>query len=430
MTPPGRRSARTWASCPSEGIPMGHMTLARTTAIFPMIGGLFLPGAAHAVDPYESAPPYGRPLDPAATLTPIITTGQQVALTGSSSSSTYRFVRNPDGLGAVGAGGAMTLLCNHEFSRGSGGPAGPLASGARVSELTIAYTTTPAAAIASARNYIAAVYAGEPPVLVTPGTARIARFCSAFMAGPAQGFDRPIFLHGEEASGSGTFDGQGGSAWATFDAATWQLRRLGHASWENVIALPGTGERTVILGLEDGSSSSQVYMYVGQKVPASTAPLERNGFSNGQLYVLAGENTAMNSEATFKVKGTSVGVRWASVNYAQNDDKLDTQSRAVGSFLFVRVEDGANDPQTPGDFYFVTTGRSGSANPFGRLYRLRLDPGNPLAPATSTLLLDGTEGIISPDNIDLNAHGELMICEDPTYNLSSLGLHRDSALWM
>lgn len=38
---------------------------------------------------------------------------------------------------------------------------------------------------------------------------------------------------------------------------------------------------------------------------------------------------------------------------------------------------------------------------------------------------------MSPDNIDTNTHGEIVICEDPNYNLATeLGLSRDTSLWV
>jgi hypothetical protein len=394
-------------------------------------------GTALAGDPYATAPPYLRPVAPNVTLTPIVTVGQQVPVIGNPG-ALFRFVGHPDGLGVFGGGGTLTLLANHEFSRSQGAAAGPLPSGSRVSELEISYTSgaSPTATVQSGRNYIDAVYAGEPSVLVAPGTRRIGRLCSAFLAGPATGFDRPMLLHGEEASGTGTFDGQGGSAFATFDRSARQLPRVGRAQWENIVALPGTGTTTALVALEDGSSSgdghhSQLYLYVGTKMPGATDPLTRNGLDNGQLYVLASDDPSRNRESTFNVKNTSVMCHWSAVNHAQSDAALDAQSRTVGSFLFVRIEDGASDPLQTGDFYFVTTGRSGSANAFGRLYRLRFDPGNPAGGTTLTLLLDGSEGIISPDNIDINGRGEMLLCEDPTYNLETppLNLTRDAYLW-
>ena len=69
-------------------------------------------------------------------------------------------------------------------------------------------------------------------------------------------------------------------------------------------------------------------------------------------------------------------------------------------------------------------------NPFGRLYRLNFDPSDPVVAASLTLVLDGSEGIVSPDNIDMNRHGEIAILEDPNYHLSSLGLTRDSSVWI
>ena len=45
-------------------------------------------------------------------------------------------------------------------------------------------------------------------------------------------------LAGEEASGTNTFDGRGGSAVAVFDNAAWILPKLGHLSWENAVVRP------------------------------------------------------------------------------------------------------------------------------------------------------------------------------------------------
>src|SRR5262245_32178065 len=390
-------------------------------------------GNAHAVDPYASAPPYAHPLAPGVTLTPLITTGQQVQLTGAPPGTLFRYVGIPDGLGAYldqGAG-QLVLLSNHEFVQVAGGAAGPLPSGSRVPALRLALPN-----VLSAGYWIGAVSAGEPSVLVAPGTHRIARLCSAFLANANVGFDRNVFMHGEEVAGAATFDGMGGSAFADFDGATWQLPRLGHANWENQVVAPFTGSITAVFGNEDGPSgggalNSEVYLYVGTKVAGTPDGLRANGLDNGNLFVLAASDPLHKDEATFTAKGTSVPVHFEQVNPFQTDALLDAQSKALGSFNFVRVEDGACDPSNPGAYYFVTTGSPGTLNPFCRLYRLDFDPANPSGPATLTLLLDGSEGIVSPDNIDINPFGEMLICEDPNYNLGLPPINppRDTYLW-
>jgi len=405
---------------------------ARLVTGFSILALTSLSGAAFAVDPYETSPPYAHPLVPGAVLTPIVTTGQQVQLTGAPPGTLYRFLGIPDGLGGSATGpNELTLFCNHEFTQANSGAAGPLLSGARVSELKINFAPF-TASIASARNAIQNVYAGEPSVLVPPGTPRFARFCSGYLGGPWSGLDQPIYFCGEETAGAATFDGQGGSAVALVAGDLYQLPRVGHAAWENVIVLPYTGSKTAVVATEDaGSLTSQIYMYVGDKQAGAADVLSRNGLNNGQLYVLAFEDAARKDEATFVIKGTTVPVRWAQVNYAQNDAGLEAQSQAVGSFNFVRVEDICYDKVLPGVLYFVTTGSPGSPNPFGRLYRLVVDPSDPAGPGGLTLLLDGSEGIVSPDNIDTNGDGEMLICEDPNYNLSlpPIGLPRDTYLW-
>src|SRR5262249_12171731 len=57
-----------------------------------------------------------------------------------------------------------------------------------------------------------------------------------------------------------------------------------------------------------------------------------------------------------------------------------------------------------------------------------LDVTNPAAGATLTVLLEGDKGdpFQNPDNIDSNAQGQLILCEDP--NFAPTG--RDSSVWL
>jgi hypothetical protein len=393
-------------------------------------------GVAPAQDPYADAPPYVRPVAPKTNVRPLITVGQQIPLTGGLLGESFRFVGIPDGMGLYQNGaGRLTLLVNHEFRRPAGGPAGPLSSGARVSELRLSFARRglrSPLAVASGRYAIERVFEGDVPTEVTPGTKQLARLCSASLATGRVGFDRPNLLHGEESTGADTFDGRGGQAFATFEGTAYALPRLGRISWENAVPAPFTGSKTVIFGLEDGGTlDSEVYMYVGEKDPQATDALSINGLNNGRLYVFAGDDPADDSEATLTTKGRTVTGHWVEVDWRQTDAGLAEAAKAAGAFGFVRVEDGTADPKQPGVLYFDTTGTPGTVNPFGRLYRMNFNPGDPTGAAALTLLLDGSEGIVSPDNIEVNKHGEIAIQEDPNYNLSAqLGLARDSSIWI
>ena len=108
---------------------------------------------------------------------------------------------------------------------------------------------------------------------------------------------------------------------------------------------------------------------------------------------------------------------------------------------FVRPEDGAFNPNNANEFFFNTTGSSSGAdngvNELGRLYSLRLHPGNPLQEATLTIVYNadlvvaaGGDIAISPDNIDVSSEF-LMINEDGTTEsrlvMASKG--RDGSIW-
>jgi len=42
------------------------------------------------------------------------------------------------------------------------------------------------------------------------------------------------------------------------------------------------------------------------------------------------------------------------------------------------------------------------------------------------MLLNGSEGMISPDNIAINSHRQLLLCEDPNFTL----VGRDASIWL
>src|SRR6059036_2466928 len=229
---------------------------------------------ARAQDPYAEAPAYVKPVAPDVLIRPLVTVGQEIPLSGGLLGETFRFVGIPDGMGLYQDGSDLVLLVNHEFRKSVGGPAGPLPSGARVSEFRLRFRRRmlgrrPPLVVRSGKYAIDRLLEGDVPVEVTPGAKSISRFCSAFLATEKVGFDRPILLHGEESEGADTFDGRGGQAFATFEGKSYTLPRLGRLSFENAVAVPSTGSKTVIFGLEDGSSggdglNSQLYMYVGE----------------------------------------------------------------------------------------------------------------------------------------------------------------------
>jgi hypothetical protein len=264
------------------------------------------------------------------------------------------------------------------------------------------------------------------------------------LAGPTNGFDRQIYLTNEEAGGAESFDGRGGQTVAIFDSELHTLPKMGRFNKENSVVQPSQGIRTVVFPMEDGPASldNQLYMYVGTKDRSAGATvLARNGLDNGNLYVFRSLNPARNSERS--VTSGSVTGEWVLIPDAENltDVELEAASDAVGAMTFVRPEDGAFNPNDRNEFLFVTTGSSSGAddgvNELGRLYSLRLHPGNPLQPATLTVVYNadtvvatGGDIAISPDNLDVSRR-HLMINEDGTTESRAVmaAKGRDGSIW-
>ena len=377
----------------------------------------------------------------------------------SNSSLRYRMVGIPDGLGAHPNGdGTSTLYMNHELGFGvtssplvdtNGVPVGPAYRGALVSKWTLDAQGNP---IKGERAYDW-VYDENTFLGPAPDTSNVAqmprqfgRFCSGDLVGPPHGFSDWIYFANEEVGPADSFDGLGGLAVAIIDNNLYTLPKLGRFAWENTVVQTTPGNRTVIMGMEDGPAAlgrsvpnSQVYMYVGKKDPRNGASvLRRNGLDNGELYVLVPADAENASEAEFT--GGAIEVEWRLIPNAGelSDPQLEAASDAAGAFTFARPEDGAFNKRDRGEYFFVTTGDATvPSNKLGRLYSLRLNPGNPTQGGTLTVVYNADEIVaaggdvaLSPDNVG-SSSDYLMINEDGTgasrQVMASRG--RDGSVW-
>jgi hypothetical protein len=398
-----------------------------------------------------SVKPYVEPVGGRYQVKALFSVDDKVALLGGAPGQQYRMVGIPDGLGAHrNRHGTSTLFMNHELgftAQSEPVVGGPKNRGAIVSQWILDQDGDPVAGRrAYDRIYDENTLLGPAPEVgnEVQMPRQFARFCSGFLAGPANGFDRSIYLTNEESSSPDTFDGKGGLSVAIFDGGLHTLPKLGRYPKENTVVQPTHGRRTVLFPTEDGPATldNQLYMYVGTKDRSKKASaLARNGLDNGKLYVFRSLDPARNSERSFT--GGSVTGQWVLIPNAESltDVELEAASDAAGAMTFVRPEDGAFNPNNPNEFFFNTTGSSSGAddgvNELGRLYSLRLHPGNPLKPATlsivynaDTVVAAGGDIAISPDNLDVSRR-YLMINEDGTTESRAVmaAKGRDGSIW-
>ncbi len=346
---------------------------------------------------------YVVPAAPGVVIKDLLTVGQSV--------NGYRMPGIADGLGAFDNGnGTFTLLMNHELSATAGVVRAHGAKGAFVSKWIVRKSDL---AVLSGEDAIKQIALWNPTTggYRAPGAGvALNRLCSADLAQPSAwydatsglGYDGRLLTNGEES-------GDEGRAFAhDMDGTSWELPRLGKMSFENVVAHPGTGTKTLVVGLDD-SSPGQVYLYLGNKT-SSGSPIEKAGLTNGTLYGLAVEGFPAEISATGIPSGTSFAL--ASLGNVENmtGAALEAASVALGVTQFLRPEDGAWDPQHPSDFYFVTT--NGFTAP-SRLWRLRFaDLANPTAGGTIAMVLDGSEGQRMLDNLTIDGAGHVYLQED------------------
>jgi RTX calcium-binding nonapeptide repeat (4 copies) len=338
----------------------------------------------------------------------------------------YRMAGIPDGLGAFDNGdGTFTVLMNHEIPGGQGVVRAHGANGAFVSEWVFDKTTLQ---VLSGKDLIHDVWlydttthsyvdhnAANSPVTFS-------RFCSADLADDGAfynaetglGFNGRLYLNGEES-------GVEGRAFAHIvggpqDGNSYELAWLGNMAYENVVANAHTGNRTVV-GMMDDGQNGQVYFYAGDKTATGSA-IERAGLTNGHLLGIhvtdlegAANNNAPSNSTPLGAdeKSTFTMIDLGDVS-GKTGAEIDAASEAAGVTTFLRPEDGAWDTLNPNRFYFVTTN---AFNAPSQLWALDfVDAAHPERGGTIKLLLNGTEGQQMLDNITVDSHGNVVLCED------------------
>lgn len=366
--------------------------------------------ATQTTGPSSSESPYLLPVAPGVETVSLLTVGD------APSGSPYRLVGIPDGMGAFDNGnGTFTILLNHELTSGSGVTRAHGGQGAFVSRWTVDASTFE---IIAGEDLIREVFIWNATRQRYQRSVaeRFSRFCSGdlpaesafYNAATGLGTRELIYTNGEETGSEGqafAHLASGPNAGRSFD-----LPRCGKLSYENAVAAPLAGDVTVVVGLDD-TTGGQIYVYVGLKTDTGRI-IGRAGLTNGFLFGVAVDGLPAEIPANGLGGPTSLPFqlhKFGDVS-AWSGSRLHTESVLNGVTGFLRPEDGHWDPRRAGDFYWCTTGASGGP---GRLWRLRFDDIlDPAAGGTIEMLLDGTEGVVKPDNLTVTPTGHVLIQED------------------
>ena len=355
--------------------------------------------------------PYLQPSKQGVKFTSILTAGDSIG--------SYKMSGLADGTGAFDNGdGTFTFLIGHEIVNTSGVSRAHGQKGAFVSKWTINKNDL---SVVSGSDLIQNVKLWDGTTyktynaLNTSPSAAMSRFCSAdlpevsafYNAKTGLGTQARIFMNGEESGAEGRAFAHvvTGSEAGT----TYELPKMGKYSFENSVANPFTGDKTVVVGTDD-ATPGQVYVYIGTKTNTGNE-IEKAGLTNGKLFGVA--VTGLTTEASTSIPAANTAFTLADLGNVENltGATLNTNSNNAGVTNFLRPEDGAWDPSNPNDFYFVTT--NSFTNP-SRLWKLRFsDLTKPELGGTITAVLDGTEGPKMMDNLTIDNAGHILIQEDP-----------------
>ena len=236
---------------------------------------------------------------------------------------------------------------------------------------------------------------------VLPPSAGFIRFCSAFMAGPNEGFSGYTFFVNEEsddvinvpagapygADPSVTPYRQAGYSVGinTKTGAYTEIPILGRLNHENTVVVPGGWDETVVLSGDDTFTAPGSQLYMG--TAASPNALVADGGDLWAFRVTGTDAGAVNAADPQNNANDFLeiepGDTWTGEFIHVPDDiargttaarpqtGLENWSNANNVFQFVRVEDMATDPDNPRVVYFTDTGttRLKEDPATGRLFR-------------------------------------------------------------
>jgi hypothetical protein len=403
---------------------------------------LALPGSVFADHPYQTPQGPFITLTGDGELTPVISSGENY--------HDFLFEGIPDGIGlAPGpAEGTVNVFVAHEQTTV------PFFNSADFQDASVSKLTLDT----STADLVAA------EVALGPENGYL-RFCSASMAGPAEGFSRYTFFANEEANdivdvptgapydADPGLDGQRQAGYAVvLDAesgAFTQVAGMGRLNHENTIALPGWNQ-LALLTTDDTFSgpSAQLYLYLAnqeshvwedkgslwafrvtrtQDGPVA-APDPFNG-ANDYLDLQPGEE--FQGEFIRVPKEIARGLTGEAPQ-----DALENWSNEHNVFQFIRLEDLAYDKNDPHTVYLADTGRTrvvpdpdtgrmvrgpsgtqGFADN-GSIFKLVFNENNPRKVDSFSVLAQGDDPggelfnpFVNPDNVD-TSQNSLMVQED------------------
>jgi hypothetical protein len=318
----------------------------------------------------------------------------------------YRMVGIPDGLGTLDNGdGTLSIYMNHEIGKDLGKNRKHFGRGAFVSHWTLDIASLK---ITDGEDLIkqTKLWLADDKKHVNAPAYSFNRLCSAdlpplsafYDVASGKGFNGRLFMNGEE-------DREGGRGFAHVvtgeqKGTTYELPYLGKFSWENTVANPSTGIKTLVMGMDD-SPGGQVYMYLGEKRVAGN-PVEQAGLMGGNLYAV-------------KVDGKRFSFANLGDVSAMSGDDLEKAGRAANVANFMRPEDGAWDVNNPNIFYFATTDKIDGTS---QLFQLTFDDINKPENGGAILVVLNARDIGAQmfDNITVVGDGKVLLEEDPGDN--------------
>ncbi len=338
----------------------------------------------------------------------------------------YKMSGIPDGLGAFDNNdGTFTVLMNHELQNTVGAVRAHGSIGAFVSKWVINKNDL---SVVSGSDLMTTLNLWNGSAFVTQ-TAALTRFCSAdlpvqsafYNSATQLGTQEKLFMNGEE---SGT-EGRAFAHIVTGPNAgtSYQLPKLGKMAYENAVANPATGDKTVV-GCTDDGTGGQVYFYIGNKTNTGTE-IDKAGLNNGIQYGVKVTGFAIERvNSTTLNAAPAAGTHFDLVSMGDvsgiTGAVFNTNSNTAVITQFSRPEDGAWDPSNPSDFYFVTTDQldqvmDGVGSQIGRSKLWKLHFTNIATPEIGgdiTAMLDGTEGQVMLDNLGIDNFGHIIMQED------------------